>query len=187
MTCIIGWIDKNKTVYIGGDSAGVNGLNIISRKDPKVFRNKNMIMGYTSSFRMGQLLRFKLKIPVHPVGMDDYQYMCTKFIDNVRKCLKDNGYAVIKDNKETVGTFLVGYRGGLYSVDDDLQVGMTNEKYNSCGCGYQYAKGVLETHNKKTENPEQVILEALRVAEKFNGGVRRPFVILALGKRSRNR
>lgn len=61
MTCIIGLI-KNKKVYIGGDSAGVDGLNITIRKDSKVFKINKFIIGYTSSFRMGQLLRFKLKI-----------------------------------------------------------------------------------------------------------------------------
>lgn len=52
MTCIIGFI-KNKKVYIGGDSAGVGGSHVTIRRDSKVFKNGNFIMGYTSSFRMG--------------------------------------------------------------------------------------------------------------------------------------
>ena len=178
MTCIVGFVDKNKNIYLGGDSAGVGDLDITIRKDPKVFTVGKMVMGYTSSFRMGQLLRFKLKLSRPPKQMDDYEYMCTLFIDAVRKCLKDNGYAEIKNNEETIGTFIVGYRGALYKIENDLQVEMSQENYNDCGCGRSYALGSLATD--KNSNPEQIVLKALEVAEKFSGGVRRPFRIVTL-------
>jgi len=93
MTCIVGFIDKNNDVYIGGDSAGVSGLEIHERKDVKVFHTGNFLIGYTSSYRMGQLLRFKLKVEDQKPSQSDYEYMCTNFIDAVRKCLKlDNGF-----------------------------------------------------------------------------------------------
>lgn len=38
MTCILGYISKeDNCIYIGGDSAGVSGLNIRLREDKKVF------------------------------------------------------------------------------------------------------------------------------------------------------
>ena len=52
MTCIVGLVENGK-VYIGGDSAGVAGLDVRMRSDEKVFTKGNMIFGYTSSFRMG--------------------------------------------------------------------------------------------------------------------------------------
>lgn len=180
MTCIVGFVDKNKNVYLGGDSAGVDvdKLDVTIRKDPKVFKKGKMVVGYTSSFRMGQLLRFKLRIPKKPNKMDDYEYMCTLFIDAIRKCLKDNGYAEVKNNEETIGTFLVGYKGALYKIENDLQVEMSQENYNVCGCGRPYALGSLATD--KSSNPEQMVLKALEVAEKFSGGVRRPFRVVIL-------
>jgi len=145
MTCIVGFVDKEKNVYIGGDSAGVDGkYNLNIRKDPKVFRNGNMIMGYTSSFRMGQLLRFKLEIPKQPTDILDYEYMCTLFIDSVRKCLKDNGYATVDKNVEEIGTFLIGYKERLYIVEGDLQVGIVQDNFNACGCGSSYAFSLPE-------------------------------------------
>jgi len=62
MTCIVGLVENGK-VYIGGDSAGVAGLDITTRKDEKVFQKENMIFGFTSSFRMGQILRYSFKNP----------------------------------------------------------------------------------------------------------------------------
>ena len=62
MTCIVGYLDK-ETVYLGGDSAGTDGnYSQHIRKDKKVFQNGPFIFGFTSSFRMGQILmssRFK--------------------------------------------------------------------------------------------------------------------------------
>ena len=52
MTCIVGLIDGRR-VWMGGDSAGVSGLDITVRADAKVFRNGDFLIGFTSSFRMG--------------------------------------------------------------------------------------------------------------------------------------
>lgn len=178
MTCIIGFVDKNKDVYIGGDSAGVAGLEIHERKDTKVFKIQNFLIGYTSSFRMGQLLRFKLKVKKQSKIQSDYEYMCTTFIDSVRKCLKDNGYAEVHNNKEEIGSFLVGYNGHLYSVADDLQVGEDIDNYDSCGCGHPFAFGALNILTKnKNLSAEDIITGALETATKFSGGVRPPFII----------
>ena len=57
MTCIIGYIDReNKKILISGDSAGVNKYMLYHRKDSKIFIREPFIMGFTGSFRMGQLL-----------------------------------------------------------------------------------------------------------------------------------
>lgn len=179
-TCIVGLIDEEGNIWMGGDSAGVSSkLDVRLRKDSKVFIKNNMIFGYTSSFRMGQLLRYKLKIPKQKVK-DDYEYMCTDFIDSVRKCLKDNGYSIIDKNQESIGTFLVGYKSRLYQIYDDLQVGEVYDYFDACGCGEKYAVGVLRIGNRET--PEITLMRALETAEYFSGGVRRPFKILMLKK-----
>ncbi len=177
MTCIVGFI-KNKKVYIGGDSAGVSGLNVTPRKDAKVFRSGEFIMGYTSSFRMGQLLRFKLTVDEQKSVQDDYEYMCTTFIDAVRECLKDGGYTTVESNEEVIGTFLVGYKGRLYRIGDNLQVGESYYNFESVGCGCYYAKGALSLLEKTSLTPEIIIKKALQTAVKFSGGVRPPFVIM---------
>ncbi len=54
MTAIVGLV-HNATVYIGGDSAGVSGYSMTVRADSKVFTIGPYLMGFTTSFRMGQL------------------------------------------------------------------------------------------------------------------------------------
>ncbi len=178
MTCISGLVDGTR-VLIGGDSLGSAGWDSERRADPKVFKRGGILFGYTSSYRMGQLLRFKLTIPEQPRKMDDYEYLCTLFIDAVRDCLKNNGFALVKDSKESFGQFLIGYKEKLYRIDDDLQVGIPLSGYTAVGCGAGYAIGSLAT---STGTAEQRIIKSLEVAEEFSNGVRGPFHIAKLLK-----
>jgi ATP-dependent protease HslVU (ClpYQ) peptidase subunit len=179
MTCIVGWIEGND-VWMGADSAGVAGLNIRTREDEKIFVKDEMIFGFTSSFRMGQLLRYMLQIPEQSSKKDDYQFMCSDFIDAVIKCLEKNKYAKIRENEISGGTFLVGYKGNLYVVENDFQVGKINKGYDSCGCGENYALGALHAMEGQKVKPEERINRALEAAQEFSAGVRGPFNILKL-------
>ena len=177
VTCIVGLIDKGK-VYIGGDSAGVSGLDITLRKDVKVFKNGDFVIGCTSSFRMIQLLRFSFTPPKDSKA-DIYEYMCTDFIDAVRKCFKDGGYGGSDTTSgEVGGTFLVGYKGRLFQIYDDYQVAESAEIFDSCGCGATYALGTFfAIHKNKSISAKDKIIKALESAVHFSGGVRPPFVI----------
>jgi ATP-dependent protease HslVU (ClpYQ) peptidase subunit len=173
MTCIVGLLDKGN-VYMGGDSAGVAGLSISVRNDEKVFTNGPFIMGFTSSFRMGQLLRYKFDPPKQTVGVDDMKYMVTDFVEAVRSCFSQHGYGTGKD--QTGGTFLVGYNGVLYTIDSDFQVGIPGEAYDAVGCGADLALGAMFA--SKGKKPEERVKVALEAAAMFSGGVLPPFVIL---------
>jgi len=177
VTCIVGLVD-NGTVYIGGDSAGVAGYDLTVRKDEKVFINGSFIFGFTSSFRMGQLLRYKFKPPYRVPDMTIEEYMCTTFIDGVRSCLKDGGFARTENGEESAGTFIVGHNGRLFVIDSDFQVGESIHTFAAVGCGAQAALGAM--YATMNLDPEDRIRIALEAAEQFNAGVRRPFVIREL-------
>lgn len=179
MTCIVGLIDKkNKSVYIGADSAGVAGLDITIRKDQKVFKVGDFVIGCTSSFRMIQLLRFSLKLP-DVCNKDIYEYMCTDFINSVRECFKNGGFMQsYKDGDEKGGCFLVGYKGRLFKVSDDYQVGESFIEFDSIGCGESYALGALYSMKNNDLSVEDKVRKSLEIAEYFSAGVKKPFVIL---------
>lgn len=185
MTCIVGFIEKEK-VIIGGDSAGVGGLSIHIRRDTKVFKTGPFIMGFTSSFRMGQLLMSsKFKPPHQKRGQSDYDYMITSFIDAVKECFKNGGYSqTYKDGDDKGGTFLVGYKGELYIIDDDYQVGMTHDRYIAVGCGEELAEGAMFAleHNVEMGAIERLEI-ALSAAAHFSGGVAPPFNYVEMSKK----
>jgi hypothetical protein len=180
MTCIVAYVDeKTGKIVMGGDSAGVAGLDVTVRRDVKVFKvDKRFLIGYTSSFRMRQLLRFSLKVPKQKKTQTDYEFMCTDFIEAVRITLINGGYAEISSNREEIGNFLVGYKGVIYNVASDLQVGYSYDPYDSVGCGSKYALGALACTDKY--NIKQKVTGALEVATKFSGGVRPPYVLETL-------
>ena len=179
MTCIVGLLDGGE-VYIGGDSAGVNmaAYSIAGRKDEKVFGNGEFIFGFTSSFRMGQLLRYAFNPPPYYTDVDLYKYMVTDFVDAIRWCLKKGGYAQKEKEEESGGTFLVGFKGHLFMIEDNYQVAEHCDPYFSVGCGEEYAKGCLYALQDTNMTPEEKIIKALKAAEKFSIGVRGPFNII---------
>ncbi len=176
MTCIAG-VEHGGKVYIGGDSAGVGGLSLSVRADEKVFVKDAYVMGFTSSFRMGNLLRYKLSVGEQASTQTDHEFMCTTFVDAVRKCFKDGGYATINNGEESGGSFLVGYRGRLYGVHSDFQVGMAAKPYDATGCGEDLALGALAASALK--EPKARIEQALAIAEQHSAGVRGPFVVVS--------
>lgn len=179
MTCIVGLVE-NGTVYIGSDSAGVSGFDLRIRQDDKVFVKNGMAFGFTDSFRMGQILRYSFSIPDHDPRKDDYEYLCTDFIDALIRCFKEKGYAMIKDNEVFGGTFLIGYKGNLYRVENDFQVGKVKQRYDSCGCGENYALGALRVLEESSKEPVAIVEYALSVAEYFSAGVRAPFKVVSI-------
>lgn len=177
MTCIAAIAEKGK-VYIGADSAGVADWDMNIRADEKVFKNGECLFGFTSSFRMGQLLRYKFKIPDKPQNMTDKVFINTLFIDEIRKCLKDGGYMKITDNREKGGEFIVGYNGNIYQIQNDFQIALPADLLAACGCGASYAKAVM--YITKNLSPQNRIRKALQTAEHFSAGVRGPYKIMSI-------
>jgi ATP-dependent protease HslVU (ClpYQ) peptidase subunit len=178
MTCIVGLIDKND-ILIGADSAGVSGYNLSIRTDEKVFIRDHMIIGFTSSFRMGQLLRYNLNIPEYSHGIDIFEWMVTKFIPAIRECLKSGGYSEIDKNVECGGYFLIGFKKRLFEISSDFQVGEVKENYNAMGSGKEIALGALYACSKNIKAEDKIMI-ALSAAEKFITSVSSPFKILRL-------
>lgn len=175
MTCIAGLVHEGK-VCIGGDSAGIEGYHLVPRADSKVFRNGPYLIGFTSSFRMGQILRYEAVLPPPPSeGAELMRHMVVDFIGAVRKVFDAGGYAKRDNQREEAGAFLVGVNGRLFEVNSDYQVGESLADFAAVGCGATYAMGAM---NVTRGLPKRRVLRALKTAERFSAGVRGPFVVM---------
>lgn len=177
MTAVCAVVHEGK-VHMGADRAGVSGLGLAVRRDEKVFVSGPMVMGFTTSFRMGQLLRWTFTAPTQPEGVSDERYMSGVFVDAVRDCLKVGGFAKRENEVEQGGNFLVGYHGRIWEVSSDYQVGELVDPYNAVGCGYELCLGSLHTTREFDLDPDVRLLMALESAERFSAGVRGPFVLV---------
>lgn len=176
MTCIVGLKHKGR-VYIGGDSLGTNpaSLDCTVRSDPKVFRNGDFIIGFTSSFRMGQLLHQVWVPPEHPNKLGNYAFMIKLVVPSLMEAFKANEFGGDAEDGRTGGHFLVAYRHQLYQILSNFQVGIPKIGIAAAGSGDAFAMGSLMT---STGNPKTRLLKALKVAETCNAGVRGPFKII---------
>ncbi len=176
MTCIIG-MAHDGDVWIGADAAAADGWSVRSTLVPKVFAHGPFIVGYTVSFRMGQLLQFHLDVQPQDGESSDLEYIVKRFIAAVRACLKEGGYTTVKDSKEEGGGFLVGYHGHVYCVGDEFQITEASDGFDACGCGEKYALGAMVALDDL--EPEARVRRALGIAAYFSGGVCGPFTVLS--------
>lgn len=166
MTCIVG-IQYDGGVIIGGDSASVAGWSRTVRADQKVFTNGAYLIGFTASWRIGQLLHYSLEVPPI-IGADLDRFMATVFVNAVRQTLKAGG---VDEGPE----FLVGVAGQLYCVHPTYQVERTLAGYNAVGCGADIALGSLHTTDLPNTQPAERIRLALAAAAAWSSGVVEPF------------
>src|SRR3989304_2618340 len=119
MTCIVG-IERTGASFIGGDSAVSDTWTVRQSSVRKVFRKGDYTIGYTTSFRMGQILEHMIPFPECKEPTEDF--MVRDFVESVRKGFKEFGYAKIESNEETGGQFIVGVQGTIFEIDSDYQV-----------------------------------------------------------------
>jgi ATP-dependent protease HslVU (ClpYQ) peptidase subunit len=180
MTCVIG-LHTDDGIWIGADSAGSTEYGARTlRADLKVHQNGEMLMGFCGSYRLGQILKF-MKISAQPEGMDDFEYMVTMFVEDCREALKRGGVTWIEKNtEELAGSFMVGYRNGLYEIGSDFQVGISTKDYVCIGSGEEYAYGAMAILKDTEPDPVKQIKTALKVAADHNAFVAAPFVVRKL-------
>lgn len=177
MTCVVG-VAEAGNVLIGADSAAISGWDLIVRADKKIFRNDGFLIGFTTSFRMGQILQYSFSPPARNADIDVSRYMRTAFVDSIREALKRGGFAKKESEVESGGIFLIGYEGHLFQMDSDFQVIESIDNVLGIGCGGQIALGSMFSTVGKT--PHYRIMKALEAAEHYSAGVRGPFTILRL-------
>lgn len=180
MTCIIGYIDEGN-VYMGGDSAVIRGTQLDNVKIEKVFQINKFLIGVAGDAKVLSILKYSFEPPEHPMDMPTDKYMNTLFINKLRECFKDSGYATKKDERENFGsTILVGYNQKLFMICCDYCVTEIGGNYMTIGCGDDYASGALYALEGSILGIEDRIYKALETAAKFSNSVCAPFYILKI-------
>ncbi len=192
MTCIVG-MEHEGEVWIGGDSAGIAGAHLMLRDDKKVFSRKipkektGMVFGFENSVRMGQLLQYRLEIPKFTEGTDEFSWMATDFVEAMRLTFMSGGYmpgnGATGFNQPLVSSFLVGFHGKLFLVEDTGQVGRSKFPFYAVGAGRDAALGAMNilVEHPCFQGPHEILTLALKAAQRFSSCVRGPFHIVSSG------
>lgn len=188
MTTIVA-VRCSDRIVMGGDSAGCNSSGLVElRSDPKVFKRDGYLMGYTTSFRMGQILRYWAELPEPSKSGDLHAFMVRDFIPAIRDAYLEHGFAKTFGRGETKGEknysesgqawggqFLVGVRESLFIVHEDFQVGEPLLPHFAIGSGALVAFGALFATADLA--PEERVQIALESAVEHTSCVRPPFVL----------
>lgn len=177
MTCIVGLV-SGKYVYIAADSLGSGNGVKQQYKTPKLQRLEllerdgllrakiAMGIGYTTSYRMGDILRYVFEPPVIDVAEDENEYLVKQFIPELITCFDEHAYTKSKEGVKTGGNFLVALRGRLFHVQDDFSVLEPEMGYTAIGSGQEFALGSL--YSNKSEVASMKVEEAVLAASTFS-------------------
>jgi ATP-dependent protease HslVU (ClpYQ) peptidase subunit len=143
MTCIAGLVDRQGNGYIASDSVGSNGYTKGSYRNKKIFKKDSLLIGYTSSYRMGQLLEYQLQLPKRAMGQSLDEYMYVDFMNTVRGLFKSSGFLRSDSGKESIGTFMIITEGRIFKVQDDMAILESSNNFDTCGSGEDYARAAL--------------------------------------------
>jgi len=168
VTCIVGVRDE-RGVTLAGDSLGVSGMSIRTRVDPKVFLIKPWLAaGFTTSFRMGQILRFHVTTPPKPPKRGgEYAWAVKRYVPAIRSALEQH---CCKPDDKGGPTFLLAIGTELFTVYGDFQVGHHHDDYAACGGGEDFAIAALAAGASP--------LSALEITTRYYAGAAAPFHVV---------
>lgn len=178
MTCIVGFSIRG-SVYLGSDSLGSgNGVKQVYCT-PKlvkldVFEKKHLSLskismgiGYTSSYRMGDILRYNFTPPAIEAEEDENEYLVTDFIPELIKCFDEHSFAKTKEGTKSGGNFLVGFRKRLFHVQEDFSVLEPSCGYTAVGSGQEFAMGAMYAYRRSIDDPEKAVIGSIKAASEF--------------------
>jgi ATP-dependent protease HslVU (ClpYQ) peptidase subunit len=182
MTVVAGVVGPDGTIHMGADSAASTDRRLDVCRDPKIFANGDLLIGYVGSVRVGQVLREAFDAP--RIGRESVRrYMVAVLVPAVRAVLLQEG-CIDGWNADALapGWLLVGARGRLFRMCGDFQIAEPYQGFDAIGSGGPYALGAL--HATSTTEPRARIRGALLTAETFTPNVRRPFTVRQLARQA---
>lgn len=180
MTCIIG-IEHEGKVYIGCDSISLNGWSKDITAVKKVFRKGDMLIGIAGNPRQMQILQYFVMDMPHLHGTSDEEYLVRAIVEPARVAFRERGFTEMQDGRETGASFLIGYRGKLYSVENGFQLCRSERGYAAMGVGDDFALGALQVLvDTCVLEPVKFLTLALETAGILSSGVCGPYYVDAL-------
>lgn len=173
MTCIVGYKHKGK-VYLAGDQVG--GSVYFREKHSslsKVFKVGDFLIGYTDSFRMGQILQYSWTPPTKKVGQDDDSFIFRDFVNSLFSVYESCKYGNRDGVEYKTGKFLMGWNGRLFTVQPNLSI-LEHDSYAACGCGEDFARGAIYSllnYAVIGDRPKDLLEAAILSAAEHSPGV----------------
>lgn len=174
-TCIVGIAHKG-TVWMGCDSMASSAYLKLALKEPKIFRNGDMLFGVCGTVRIRDVIEFTTPPERGESMTSDREYLVRSYAPTLRNAMKDAGILETVDGiDEWGGAMLIGYRGKLYSMEGDFA--LMEQKEWATGSGCEYALGSLFSTSGE---PQKRIKTALMAACEYSPSCGPPLLVAKL-------
>jgi ATP-dependent protease HslVU (ClpYQ) peptidase subunit len=184
MTLVIGLKDKDR-VWMGADSfssTSFHGKAVYGKKIFKPKDNNNVLIGICGSHRHQDLLQFTdgifNKVDMYENKVIDREYLVTKVVPNISKVFRDNKCEYVENGESYGGSFIFGFKDGLYELQSDYSILESMNDYLCIGSGMYHADGAMEATKGLNLEPVERLKLALQATEHHQLNVRRPFIIM---------
>ena len=118
MTCIVA-VETPAGVWMGADRMGSDGYTGAPVEAPKIFHNGPLLIAYTTSFRMGQVLQYGLEVPEESLSWDVDRWVSVDLVPAIRTAFETHGWDRVKEGRALGGYFLVAVSGRCYGIQSD--------------------------------------------------------------------
>lgn len=161
MTCVVGISDPGRGALLAFDSCGGAGGRATPRLDTKGSLIRPWLaVGYTTSYRFGQILTHHLDIQEEPPG-DPYEWAVRTLVPEIQAKLSEHQWLKKDGERAEAGDAIFAVRDRILCVQSDLQVSESARGYDACGSGQDEALGALFARRfGRAEERARVALEA---------------------------
>ena len=138
--------DEKCVIYCDNQTTGGDGRKFNHSKMVKISKRGDFLIAGSGEAMPCDVAQH-IWVPPTPTEKDFkdlYHFMISKVVPSLRKCLIDNGFNFdAESDGETRFAFILAVGGHLFSVDDDLSVGMREDGIYGVGSGAKYAIGAI--------------------------------------------
>lgn len=183
MTCIVAFKTEEGHSVIAGDYMASNGHNFHKVANSKVFsKSDKCAVGYTSSFRMGQILEHYWTLPPRTEGQELENYINVTVIESLRATFKTYGYGMKNGLEDLGGNFLLLYGERIYEVQYNYSVLDYDLEVIAVGSGSDAAQAALYCLLPvKLENVEEMLMKVFEATSMVTATVSPEFSYIVIG------
>ena len=140
MTCVVGYIDDCKQVaWLGAESSATDDETTYDYSGKKIFYVGDFLVGFSGSFRAGQIVRHEVQLPPITSQLELEKYLQTVFSKEIKKTLKKH----FTPKKIDTFNLLIAYEDKLFTLENDFTI-LPFAPYMAIGTGTPYALGALK-------------------------------------------
>ena len=173
MTTIIGVQYDDKCVIVcDNQTTGPDGRKFNHQKLAKISKRGEFLIAGSGEAQPCDVAQhiWNPPAPTAKDAKDLYHFMIAKVIPSLRECLKENGFNFEEEKPDSDYRFdfLIAVGGTLFSVAEDLSVGMHKDGIYGVGSGHKYAVGAVMAGATP--------LEAIKISAELDAFTSGPFM-----------